>query len=317
MMGFVQVARNTLRESQREPLCLIVTLCALSLVGLLPPLALFVFREEFKIITDNALMTLLSSSMVLAALLASLGLGRELRSGTAALVLSKPVSPAAWLLAKMSGTALAVLGHSLVVALGALVVLRATPDQFELEWGLYWTYWGLIVAACAWGAWRNWSSGVSFSSSTQSALLVLLALLALAAHFWPAAEGSSAGLHHGFAACLVAVLFAAPVMSAAATAASIRLGTGAVLGFCASLLLLGLAQRGLLHYAGDPAWGAVVRALIPDWQAFWLADPLASGIPIPASYLFQLGLYSAVQTAAWCLVGCLLALRAETGAARQ
>ncbi len=316
MQGFVQVARNTVRESLREPLCLIVTLCALALVGLLPPMALFVFREEFKIITDNALMTLLSSSMVLAALLASLGLGRELRSGTAALVLSKPVSPVSWLLAKMAGTALAVLAHSLIVALGALIVLRATPDQFELEWGLYWTYWGVFIVACAWGGWRNWSSGTSFSASTMSALLVLLVGLAVAANFWPASEGSM-GLHHGFAACLIAVLFAAPVMSAAATAAAIRLGTGAVLGFCTTLLLLGLAQRGLLHFAGDPIWGAAVRAVIPDWQAFWLADPLAAGIPIPFSYLVELALYAAVQTAAWCLVGCLLALRAETGAVRQ
>jgi len=52
-----QIAKNTFRESVREPIYLLVLLSALCLIGIYPIFTLFVFREQVKLVVDSAMAT--------------------------------------------------------------------------------------------------------------------------------------------------------------------------------------------------------------------------------------------------------------------
>ena len=58
-----QVAKNTFRESLREPIFLLVLLSALVLIGLYPWCTLFVFRAEQRLVVDSSLATILLTCM--------------------------------------------------------------------------------------------------------------------------------------------------------------------------------------------------------------------------------------------------------------
>ena len=86
-----QIARNTFRESLREPIFLLVLLSALVLIGFYPVLTLFVFFAQEKLVVDSSIATMMVFGWGLAIMIASYAISREIDNGMALLLLSKPV----------------------------------------------------------------------------------------------------------------------------------------------------------------------------------------------------------------------------------
>ena len=83
-----QIAKNTFRESLREPIYLLITLVTLCLIGLFPIFSLFVFSAQEKLVIDSAMATTMVFGWGLAILISSYAISREIDNGTALLLLS-------------------------------------------------------------------------------------------------------------------------------------------------------------------------------------------------------------------------------------
>ena len=80
MRNFFHVARNTFRECLREPIFFILLCSAIMLIGLFPQLALYVFREQVKLVVDSSMATTLMFGLITAVLSASNTISREINN---------------------------------------------------------------------------------------------------------------------------------------------------------------------------------------------------------------------------------------------
>ena len=90
----------------------------------------FAFGDEPKLVENSALAVMLLSGLFGAVLSASSSLAREIRSGTALAVLSKPVGRAQFLLAKFAGLAAALTVLTYVNMIGVLLASRMAFDAY-------------------------------------------------------------------------------------------------------------------------------------------------------------------------------------------
>src|SRR5271170_4858068 len=130
MRQFLTIATNAFMELIRQPVfLLLMTVSVLFEIFLAVPYY-FAFGDEPKLIENSALAVMLLSGLFGAVLSASLSLAREIRSGTALAVLSKPVSRAQFLLAKYAGLAAALTVLTYVNMIGALIASRMAFDAY-------------------------------------------------------------------------------------------------------------------------------------------------------------------------------------------
>src|SRR5665213_594725 len=90
----------------------------------------FAFGDEMKLVKTSALAVMLLTGLFGAVLSASASVGREIRSGTALAVLSKPVGRGQFLLAKYAGLSLALTVLTFVNCLGVLLATRMAFDAY-------------------------------------------------------------------------------------------------------------------------------------------------------------------------------------------
>src|SRR5256885_7473703 len=103
MRQFVTIATNAFMELVRQPVfLLLMTSSAVFEIFLATPYY-FAFGDEPKLVKNSTLAVMLLAGLFGAVLSASASLAREIRSGTALAVLSKPVGRAQFLLAKYTG----------------------------------------------------------------------------------------------------------------------------------------------------------------------------------------------------------------------
>src|SRR5689334_14177465 len=118
MRQFFTIATNAFMELVRQPVfLLLMTSSAVFEIFLATPYY-FAFGDEPKLVKNSTLAVMLLAGLLGAVLSASASLAREIRSGTALAVLSKPVGRARFLLAKYAGllVALTVLTYVNTVA---------------------------------------------------------------------------------------------------------------------------------------------------------------------------------------------------------
>ena len=82
---------------------------------------------------------------------------------------------------------------------------------------------------------------------------------------------------------------------------------GTVLVFLGGLSSSFIVGRSIEH----PFLARLIRAMVPDFQMFWVADALNVGASIPVSYVLSSALYSLSCIVAALSVGCWLFSRTE------
>src|SRR5256885_11633439 len=141
MRQFITIATNALMELVRQPIfLLLMTSSALFEVFLATPYY-FAFGDDPKLVKTSTLAVMLLSGLLGAVLSASASLAREIRTGTALAVLSKPVGRAQFLLAKYAGLIAALTVLTYVNLVAALLASRMAFDAYGstdlFAWGIF------------------------------------------------------------------------------------------------------------------------------------------------------------------------------------
>src|SRR4051794_21285015 len=130
MRQFVTIATNAFMELVRQPVfLLLMTSSAVFEIFLATPYY-FAFGDEPKLVKNSTLAVMLLAGLFGAVLSASASLAREIRTGTALAVLSKPVGRAQFLLAKYIGLVLALSLLTYVNLVAALLTSRMAFDAY-------------------------------------------------------------------------------------------------------------------------------------------------------------------------------------------
>src|SRR5207247_9693373 len=118
-------------ELVRQPVFLLLMTCSAVFEIFLATPYYFAVGDEPKLVKNSTLAAMLLTGLLGAVLSASASLAREIRSGTALAVLSKPIGRAQFLLAKYAGliAALSVLTYVNLVA--ALLASRMACDAYR------------------------------------------------------------------------------------------------------------------------------------------------------------------------------------------
>jgi hypothetical protein len=113
----------------------------------------------------------------------------------------------------------------------------------------------------------------------------------------------------------VLIWVAVALLASVALAASTRLGILSTFLICLIALSAGLSSDQLVKPLAEAgaAWADVAYRLIPNFQSFWMVDPLSENRIIPWSYVASAMGYSALYTAAILALGMALFETREVG----
>ena len=283
MRQFVTIASNAFMELVRQPVfLLLMTGSALFEIFLATPYY-FAFGDEPKLVKNSVLAIMLLAGLFGAVLSASASLAREIRSGTALAVLSKPIGRAQFLLAKYAGliAALSVLTYVNLVA--ALVASRMAFDAYG---GTDMNSIGIVAAgvlvAYLLGGFSNFFLRRPFVSDAVFSLVITITIAAFVIFTFTSQKASMGEMAHvdwRLIPAAILVLFALWILAALALACSTRFDMIPTLVICSALFLVGLMSDYLFGRPADKGswWATVLYTITPNWQIFWLADALETG----------------------------------------
>src|SRR5512135_3736941 len=130
MRQFITIAANAFMELVRQPIFLLLMTSSSVFEIFLATPYYFAFGDEPKLVKNSTLAVVLLAGLLGAVLSASASLAREIRTGTALAVLSKPVGRAQFLLAKYLGLIAALTVLTYVNLVGVLLASRVAFDAY-------------------------------------------------------------------------------------------------------------------------------------------------------------------------------------------
>jgi hypothetical protein len=312
---FTTLAGMTAIETLRQPICLLLVATCVLFITILPFFLTHTMGEEGKLVRDSALAFHFVCGLVLGSYASCTSITREIRHGTAAAVLSKPVHRSTFFLAKFTGIGVVMLLFSAAVTIATLLSARAAAESFHIDW---WAAGPLLAAtplAFALAGLKNYFTRQPFVSNAFGLLLFALVIAFVVTAFvgedgawgtfgsavpWPIAPGS------------VLVTLAILVLCAIAAALSTRLDALSTLALCSVVFMVGLMSDYLFgRHAAASHVAAFFYAVIPNWQHFWAADALTAGGTVPWSYVARVGVYALLYLAGVLCLGILAFRRME------
>ena len=270
-------------ELVRQPVFLLLMTGSLLFEIFLAVPYYFAFGDEPKLVENSALAVMLLAGLFGAVLSASSSLAREIRSGTALAVLSKPVGRTHFLLAKYAGLAGALSLLTYVNLVGVLLASWMSFDAYgKTDVTALSIIGGAVLLAYLLGAFSNFFLRRNFVSDAVIGIVLLVTLAAfIITGFTSQMEsvGTQAHVDWRLLPAGLLILFALWILAALATACSTRLDIIPTLAICSAFFLLGLMSD---YFFGRRAengnwWASALYTVIPNWQLFWLADALESG----------------------------------------
>src|SRR5271156_212813 len=283
MRQFPTIAVNAFMELIRQPIFLLLMTGSVLFEIFLAVPYYFAFGDEPKLVENSVLAVMLLSGLFGAVLSASSSLAREIRSGTALAVLSKPVGRAQFLLAKFAGLAAALTVLTYTNMIGVLLASRMAFDAYgKTDLPAIGIFGGGILLAYALAGFSNFFLRRPFVSDAVFAMLIFAALAAfIVFQFTKQMEsvGTVAQVNWNLLPAGILILFALWILAAIALACSTRFDTIPTLAICSAIFLAGLMSD---YFFGRAAahgswWASALYSVIPNWQLFWLADAINMG----------------------------------------
>jgi hypothetical protein len=283
MRQFITIATNAFMELVRQPVFLLLMTASSAFEIFLATPYYFAFGDEPKLVKNSVLAVMLLAGLFGAVLSASASLAREIRSGTALAVLSKPIGRAQFILAKYAGLVLALTLLTYVNLVAALIASRMTFDVYSsTDLAAVGIFGGGVLLAYALAGFSNFFLRRPFVSDAVFALLFMVTVAAFLIFQFTTQKQSSyefSVVDWRLVPAGILILFALWILAALALACSTRFDIIPTLAICSALFLVGLMSDYLF---GRPAergvwWGSVLYTLVPNWQNFWLADALDAG----------------------------------------
>jgi hypothetical protein len=302
---FCTLAVLTAVEAIRQPICLLLTAACVLLIGLTPVLLLHQFGEDGKLARDSGLALHFVFGIFIACYTASSCLAKEMRTGTASTVLSKPISRETFFVAKFVGIVVVIFLFSSCAAIATLLSERVSmkfsmgPDVVGyitdgLTGGMLLL--APFVAFLLAGLLNNYRKR-PFESTAFGLLLAMLIVVLLVSGFFERTGQFSPydlRIHTGIISMSVMVTLALVVISSIAITLSSRFNIVPTMTICSAVFMLGLMSDYLFgQKALDSTLFLVIFRLIPDWQNFWTLDVLKDGGAVPWRYVMHAAFYAA------------------------
>lgn len=313
MRQFAAIAVNTFMELVRQPIFLLLATASSAFCVFLACVPYFGFGDDPKLVKDSVLAVMMLAGLLGAVLSASSTLSRELETGTALAVLSKPVGRAPFLLAKFAGLVGVLFLLNYVNTMAALSASRMAFDAYGDADTTSLGIWAccLAMAYVAGGA-ANYFLQRPFTSNAVLALAILATMAFVVSSSLtrpdPTSRGDVIGAFERVDWRLVPasalILLALVVLAGLALACATRLHLLPTLAVCSGLFLLGLMSEYLLGRLAREGvwWAAALFPVLPNWQLFWISDALREGKAVPwGAYLGSTLAYTL------CYVGATLA----------
>jgi ABC-type transport system involved in multi-copper enzyme maturation permease subunit len=264
MSRFLTIAINAFMELLRQPVFLLLTTCSAAFEIFLATPYYCAFGDEPKLVKNSVLAVMLLSGLFGAVLGASSSLAREIRTGTALAVLSKPVGRARFLLAKYAGVALALAVMTYVNLVAALIASRMAFDAYgAVDMAALTVVAVAITAAYALAGFSNFFLRRPFVSDAFLALVTMLTLGAFVIfnftrqiqtlNVWSRVDWQ-------LVPASVLILLALWILAALAFACSTRLDMIPTLAVCSFLFMGGLMSDYLFGRRADPVWRYDLKA---------------------------------------------------------
>ncbi len=298
---FYRLTTNTFKECVREPIFFLLLLVGLALICVLPMFAMFVFREQIKLVVDSSMATTMVLGLIVAALCSSHTITREMRNGTVLLLLSKPVPRYTFITAKIVGVTMALSVFTLAMVSASFVAVMIAKDQFRLDFGAMAFYYGLLAICALLAASLNYIKSMPFTSTVTFLFVIILPIYALMLYLVRGAPDDENFMPPLQFITAISLLFPAIwLMGAISAALATRCGIVANLTTCSVLFFLGLVSKYVsTRWLGGGVMGDLLSAILPNWQYFWMADALASQTQIPFRYLCWTLVYSIIYGGFW------------------
>jgi len=292
---FGTIAYNAFMEVAQQPVYLLLMASSGFFCVFLSVVPYFGFGDDVQMVKTSTLAVMLVTGLFGAVLSASSSVAREIRSGTALAVLSKPVGRARFILGKyvgLSGALMLLLYTNLVACLlASRMAYDAYGSADTFSFAIY-CLGGLLTAFVA-GGFLNYFLQVRFVITTVIAVVILTTAM-LAIILATEAETTGAGadprlVDWRLISASTLILFAVLILTALALACSTRLELLPTLAICSAVLFLGLMSDWLFlsRVEGGSWWASILYTVTPNWQNFWLADVLEGDGTIPTRYIGQ------------------------------
>ena len=283
MRQFFTIAVNAFMELVRQPVfLLLMTVSVLFEIFLAVPYY-FAFGDEPKLVDNSTLAVMFLSGLFGAVLSASSSLAREIRSGTALAVLSKPVGRFQFLFAKYAGLAAALTVLTYVNTVGVLLASRMAFDVYgKVDVPAIEIFSAGIVVAYALGGFSNFFLRRPFVSDAVFAMVFFCTLAAVIVFRFTTQEETlftQGQVNWNLLPAAILILFALWILAAIALACSTRFDTIPTLAICSAVFLIGLTSDYFFGRGaqGGEWWASTLYSVIPNWQIFWLADAIETG----------------------------------------
>jgi ABC-type transport system involved in multi-copper enzyme maturation permease subunit len=283
MRQFLTIATNAFMELIRQPVFLLLMTASVLFEIFLAVPYYFAFGDEPKLIENSALAVMLLSGLLGAVLSASSSLAREIRSGTALAVLSKPVGRAQFLLAKYAGLAAALTVLTYVNMIGVLLASRMAFDAYgKTDVAALGIFAAGVALAYALAGFSNFFLRRPFMSDAVLAFVIMATIAAFVVFQFTTQQqslGTQAHVDWRLVPAGILILFALWILAAVALACSTRLDTIPTLAICSAIFLLGLMSDYFFGRRAETGswWASALYTVVPNWQLFWLADALDMG----------------------------------------
>lgn len=278
MGHFLAIASNAFMELIRQPVFLLLVTASSMFEIFLACIPYFGFGDDPKMVQDSVLAVMLLSGMLSSVLSASASVAREIRSGTALAVLSKPVSRHTFLLAKYTGIAISLAALTYINLLAALLTSRMAYDAYGDTDKLALGIWSLFVAiAYLVGGFSNYFLRRPYVSDSLFALLICSTLAFITINFLDKSgklQSFATDIDWRLVPASVLILFSTWVFAAIAVACSTRVDMIPTLLICSALFLLGLMSDYLFRKPASEGafWASLFYTLTPNWANFWVTD---------------------------------------------
>jgi len=315
---FFGITLLTALEASRQPIFLLLTTSVIVFIALLPLLITHVVGESSRIVRDSALAVQLVSGLVLGCYAATSTITREIRRGTLASIISKPVSRWLFFIAKFSGVTLILLVFVAITTLATMLSVRTAAITFSFDW------WGIgplligVLLAYGLAGLQNYIFRYPFVSRAYWLLTMAIIIAFVISCFVPA-HYDLTGHHHGHqldssdsplsaipwhilpAGLLIGL--AMILLNSFAVSLAIRFELITTISLCISIFLLGLMSDYLFGQRTDEnTLFSLIYGLLPNWQHFWAVDAL-NGKGIPWAYTALVAVYTAVYSMVVLLAG--------------
>lgn len=313
MSKIVTIGWNTLVETVRQPVFLIILGSAAFMIAFSPSFAMFTLMNDIKLVKDMGLATILLAGLLQSAFSAAGVISSEIEDKTIMLVLTKPVSKLQFVLGKYIGIVAALAASTYLLTMILILTVRiGVPEAVWMRlhrpviYGeLFAFFFALIFAAFS-----NYFHNRSFTSTCFGYSILMFTFVFILLGFVDKDlkfQRFCVDVDLQVIGASYLVLLALLSITAVSVALSIRFGIILTVGACVSIFILGLLSDHMFgRFIDSNLFAKIPYALLPNMQVFWVADAVAAGQAIPAKYLLTVTQYGVLYQVAVLALSILL-----------